>query len=201
MISHVEYIIRAVLKLKALLAHGIAAGARGGHRAEHGRYFRQVEGQAQPRNRRHHQRNSRQSERRRSRSLDVDFTQVLQDMIGDLTGRSAARGREAFFSRCRPACAPGRRAWPMRSAEFTSMARSRWWISRTASKTAPAGPRWSSRESRRRPPKAGFTTDQITTAASAIVDGEPATTPVIINDRPYTLRVRFPQQTARRSRP
>ena len=25
------------------------------------------------------------------------------------------------------------------------------------------------------------------------MDGEPATTPVIINDRPYTLRVRFPQ--------
>src|SRR6185437_9779741 len=40
--------------------------------------------------------------------------------------------------------------------------------------------------------KAGFTTDQLSTIASAIVDGEPATTPVIINDRPYTLRVRFP---------
>ena len=31
------------------------------------------------------------------------------------------------------------------------------------------------------------------TAASAIVDGEPAATPVVINDRPYTLRVRFPE--------
>ena len=41
--------------------------------------------------------------------------------------------------------------------------------------------------------KAGFTTDQLTTVASAIVDGEPAATPVIINDRPYTLRVRFPE--------
>jgi len=40
--------------------------------------------------------------------------------------------------------------------------------------------------------KAGFTTDQLTTIASAIVDGEPATTPVIINERPYTLRVRYP---------
>jgi len=40
--------------------------------------------------------------------------------------------------------------------------------------------------------KAGFTTDQLTTIASAIVDGEPATTPVIINDRPYPLRVRYP---------
>ena len=43
--------------------------------------------------------------------------------------------------------------------------------------------------------KAGFTTDQLTTITSAMVDGEPATTPVIINDRPYTLRVRFPSAT------
>ncbi len=26
-----------------------------------------------------------------------------------------------------------------------------------------------------------------------MVDGEPAATPVIVNDRPYTLRVRFPE--------
>jgi len=45
--------------------------------------------------------------------------------------------------------------------------------------------------------KAGFTTDQITVISSAIVDGEPATSPLIINDRPYTLRVRYP--TANRS--
>jgi len=43
--------------------------------------------------------------------------------------------------------------------------------------------------------KAGFTTDQLTTITSAMVDGEPATTPVIINDRPYTLRVRYPVAT------
>ena len=42
--------------------------------------------------------------------------------------------------------------------------------------------------------KAGFTTDQLTTITSAMVDGEPATTPVIINDRPYTLRVRYPAE-------
>jgi multidrug efflux pump subunit AcrB len=43
--------------------------------------------------------------------------------------------------------------------------------------------------------KAGFTTDQITVISSAIVDGEPATAPLIINDRPYTLRVRYPPAT------
>jgi multidrug efflux pump subunit AcrB len=40
--------------------------------------------------------------------------------------------------------------------------------------------------------KAGFTTDQLTVVATAIVDGEPTSTPVIVNDRPYTLRVRYP---------
>ena len=40
--------------------------------------------------------------------------------------------------------------------------------------------------------KAGFTTDQLTTIASAIVDGEPTTAPMIVNDRAYTLRVRLP---------
>ena len=39
--------------------------------------------------------------------------------------------------------------------------------------------------------KAGFTTDQLTVITSSIVDGEPATAPLIINDRPYTLRVRY----------
>jgi multidrug efflux pump subunit AcrB len=41
--------------------------------------------------------------------------------------------------------------------------------------------------------QAGFTTDQLAVAASAIVDGEPASSAVIIDDRPYTLRVRFPE--------
>jgi len=40
--------------------------------------------------------------------------------------------------------------------------------------------------------KAGFTTDQLSVVASAIVDGEPTATPIIVNDRPYTLRVRYP---------
>ena len=36
--------------------------------------------------RRGHQRRSREGDRRQEPALDVDFTQVLQDMIGDLTG-------------------------------------------------------------------------------------------------------------------
>jgi multidrug efflux pump subunit AcrB len=41
--------------------------------------------------------------------------------------------------------------------------------------------------------KAGFTTDQIDLGASAILDGEPAQTPVIVDDIPYTIRLRYPE--------
>lgn len=41
--------------------------------------------------------------------------------------------------------------------------------------------------------RAGFTIDQIDIASSTILDGEPAQTPVILNDRPYQLLVRYPE--------
>src|SRR5437762_7620213 len=40
--------------------------------------------------------------------------------------------------------------------------------------------------------RAGFTLEEIAPAAAAILEGEPATTPVVNNDRPYVVRVRYP---------
>jgi multidrug efflux pump subunit AcrB len=40
--------------------------------------------------------------------------------------------------------------------------------------------------------RAGFTAEEVALDASAILEGEPAPTPVVTNDRAYTLRVRFP---------
>jgi CzcA family heavy metal efflux pump len=40
--------------------------------------------------------------------------------------------------------------------------------------------------------RSGFTPEEIATDASAIVEGEPALAPVVSNDRLYTVRVRFP---------
>jgi multidrug efflux pump subunit AcrB len=40
--------------------------------------------------------------------------------------------------------------------------------------------------------RSGFTPQEIELDASAILQGEPATTPVVVNDHSYTLRVRFP---------
>ncbi len=43
--------------------------------------------------------------------------------------------------------------------------------------------------------RAGFTPQELELDTSAIIDGEPATIPIISNNRPYTLRVRFPEST------
>jgi multidrug efflux pump subunit AcrB len=43
--------------------------------------------------------------------------------------------------------------------------------------------------------RAGFTPQELEVDASAIMQGEPAPTPVVLNDRAYTIRVRFPEST------
>jgi CzcA family heavy metal efflux pump len=42
--------------------------------------------------------------------------------------------------------------------------------------------------------RSGFTPEEVAIDASAVLEGEPAATPVILNDRAYTIRVRFPEQ-------
>ncbi|HLK53866.1 MAG TPA: efflux RND transporter permease subunit [Candidatus Angelobacter sp.] len=42
--------------------------------------------------------------------------------------------------------------------------------------------------------RSGFTPEEIAVDASALLEGEPATAPVVINDRVYPIRVRFPDQ-------
>jgi multidrug efflux pump subunit AcrB len=43
--------------------------------------------------------------------------------------------------------------------------------------------------------RAGFTPEELALNAAAVLEGEPAATPVIVNDRAYTIRVRFPEQS------
>jgi multidrug efflux pump subunit AcrB len=124
-------------------------------------------------------------------ALDVDFTQVLQDMISDLTG-GAQPVIVQLFSPDPEAIA----AWAPRVADALGRIQINYkkpvvdiedGIDNTTS-----GPAVVFNVNPAAAAKAGFTTDQLTTVASAIVDGEPSTTPVIIDDKPYTLRVRYP---------
>ncbi len=130
-------------------------------------------------------------------ALDVDFTQVLQDMIGDLTGAPQPVVVKLF--------SPDPDVlgtWAPRVAD----ALGRIYVNNKKPvvdiedgiENSTSGPAVVFTVNPQAAASAGFTTDQLTLAASAIVDGEPATTPVIVNDRPYVVRVRFPQ-TARAS--
>ena len=43
--------------------------------------------------------------------------------------------------------------------------------------------------------RVGFGVDDLGAISTAIIEGEPATTPVILNERPYTVRVKFPEMS------
>ena len=123
--------------------------------------------------------------------LDVDFTQQLQDMISDLTGAPQPVVVQLF------AADPDLLAmWAPRVADalggiYVNNRNPVVDIANGIDNTM-SGPAVSFNINPAIAAKAGFTTDELAVEASAIVDGEPATTSVIINDRPYTLRVRFP---------
>ena len=123
--------------------------------------------------------------------LDVEFIQVLQDMIGDLTGApepvvvklfsqdpdllsdvGAAGGRGAGQSEDRRQDADRRRR--RRHREDDERSGGRFNVNSQAAD------------------RAGFTTEELGTVGVAMVEGEPATAPVLVNDRPYPVRVRYP---------
>ena len=124
-------------------------------------------------------------------ALDVDFTQVLQDMIGDLTGAPQPVVVKLFSPD-----ADLLATWAPRVAD----ALGRVYVNNKKPvvdiedgiDNTTSGPAVVFTVNPQAAARAGFTTDQLTLSASAMVDGEPATTPVIINDHPYTVRVRFP---------
>jgi len=117
----------------------------------------------------------------------VEFIQVLQDMIGDLTSQPE----------------------PVVIKLFSEDAKL---LEETAPKVADAigkihgvvdvlngientisGPAVTYRINPSVAARAGFTPEEVALDAAAILEGEPAALPVILNDRPYTIRVRFPE--------
>jgi len=125
-------------------------------------------------------------------SLDADYTQVLQDMISDLTGAPQPVVVKLFSPNVDDLL-----TWAPKVADALDRIQIKYkkpvvdiedGIENTTS-----GPAVVFTINTAAAARAGFTTDQLTTVASAIVDGEPATSPIILGDRAYTLRVRYPQ--------
>ncbi len=119
-------------------------------------------------------------------AVDVEFTQVLQDMIGDLT--SAPEPIQIKLFSQDPAQLE---EWAPKVAEaihkIDGVVDLRNGIENTIS-----GPAVTFQINPSVAARAGFTAEEVALDASAILEGEPAPTPVIANDRAYTVRIRFP---------
>ncbi|HVZ20577.1 MAG TPA: efflux RND transporter permease subunit [Vicinamibacterales bacterium] len=118
--------------------------------------------------------------------LDVDFHQVLEDMIGDLTG------------------APDPVDIMLFSEDATLLDRTATQVADRIGKIdgvvdvlgldeSISGPAVTFHVNPTVASQAGFTPEEVSTDASAILLGAVAPTPVVANDRAYNIRVRFPE--------
>ncbi|HWE50797.1 MAG TPA: efflux RND transporter permease subunit [Bryobacteraceae bacterium] len=119
--------------------------------------------------------------------LDIEFAQVLQDQIGDLT--SSPEPIEVKLFSQDPALL---KEWGPKVADRLKK------ISvvkdlKNGIENTITGPALVMKVDQAVAARAGFTPQEIELDASALLQGEPSTTPVIVNDHSYTIRVRFPE--------
>ncbi len=119
-------------------------------------------------------------------ALDLDFIQVLQDMIGDLTSAPEPIQIKLFSQDPKQI-----EEWAPKVAEAILKINGVVDVLNGIENTV-SGPAVTFQVDPSVAARAGFTAEEIAVDAAAILEGEPAPTPVVSNDRAYTLRVRFP---------
>jgi CzcA family heavy metal efflux pump len=124
--------------------------------------------------------------------LDIEFVQLLQDMIGDLTGAPQPIVVKLFSDNgdLLKDWAPqvGDALMKVDIGGKKAIVDVEDGIENTTS-----GPAVVFNVNPENAARAGFAVDDLGIVTTAIMEGEPATQPVIINERPYQLRVRYPQ--------
>ena len=118
--------------------------------------------------------------------LQVEFTQLLQDMIGDLTSAPEPVDIKLFSPDPKIL-----QQWGPKVADTIKTIPGVVDVLNGIDNTI-SGPAVLFRVKPDVAARAGFTPQEIELAVSAILQGEPATAPVVLNDRAYTIRVRFP---------
>jgi multidrug efflux pump subunit AcrB len=119
----------------------------------------------------------------------IDFVQLLQDMIGDLTSQPqpiviklfSQDGKLLNNTAPKVADAIGKVHGVVDVLNGVENAVSGPAVTYQVNPTVAA--------------RAGFTPEEVALDAAAVLEGEPAATPVILNDRAYIIRVRFPEQS------
>lgn len=121
--------------------------------------------------------------------LDVDFIQQLQDQIGDLTSSPEPIQIKLFSPDANLL-----RQWSPKIAAKIKRIKGVVDVKDGIENTI-SGPAIVMKVDPVVAARSGFTPQEIELDASAMLQGEPATTPVVVNDRAYTIRVRFPENT------
>ncbi len=119
-------------------------------------------------------------------TLDVEFVQLLQDMIGDLTSAP-----EPIVIKLFSPDAAVLREWAPKVGDAIKKVPGVVDVLNGVENTI-SGPAALFQVKQEVAARAGFTPEEIELDASAMLQGEPAPNPVVIGDRPYTVRVRFP---------
>ena len=120
-------------------------------------------------------------------AVDVEFPQVLQDMIGDLTSAPEPIQIKLFSPDAKQL-----EQWGPKVGDAISKIHGVVDVLNGIDNTI-SGPAVVFQVDPMVAARGGFSAEEVATDAAAILEGEPAATPVVTNDRAYTLRVRFPQ--------
>ena len=119
--------------------------------------------------------------------LDVEFPQILQDNIGDLTSSPEPIEIKLFSQN-----SDLLKEWAPKVGDRIKKIEAVKDVKNGIENTI-SGPAIVMNVDPIVAARAGFTPQEIELDASAILQGEPAPPPVILNARPYTIRVRFPE--------
>ncbi len=189
MIGHIEQMLQQVPGGgKLLAAHRLATGPGGGDRSQHRRHCGEAEEQAQPQRGRGHLRSLRTRIKQQEPAVDVEFIQVLQDMIGDLSNAPEPIQIKLFSPDAALLA-----EWAPRVGDAISKVPGVVDMLNGIENTI-SGPATVFQVNPAVAARAGFTPEEVAIDASAILEGEPAATPVIAQDIAYTIRVRYPDR-------
>ncbi|HXH68209.1 MAG TPA: efflux RND transporter permease subunit, partial [Candidatus Limnocylindrales bacterium] len=122
-------------------------------------------------------------------AADVEFIQVLQDMIGDLTSQPEPVVIKLFSpdGKLLNATAPKVAEAIQKIPHVVDVL--------DGIENSISGPAVTYQVNPAVAARSGFSLDEVAIDAAAVLEGEPAATPVVLNDRLYTIRVRFPEQS------
>jgi multidrug efflux pump subunit AcrB len=124
--------------------------------------------------------------RQQEPAVDVEFIQILQDMIGDLSNAPEPIQIKLFSPD-----ATLLRDWAPKVADQISKVDGVVDVLNGIDNTI-SSPATVFQVNPTVTARAGFTPEEVSINASAILQGEPAATPLIADDIPYTIRVRYP---------